>query len=360
MPKSPLAKWPPQKRDTRRRFEQWARNPACEANTLSAVHGISMAEVAKREGLTPSMGQSPFALARGQTFERGLFRDGARALIEELERAGVSMNGATDDLIDIRLKQNGGRVPDLDTARELTVELLRDLGRSKRNASPRLIASATLLIPSGVMLPEALLVIDVIAAQYTGSDVLLTVGEIKTYPDRGGHTDTGELAGARAQAGVYVHALRMVTKQLGVDDRIRVFDQGFLVLSRPGFNKPSVRANEELKYQAWRAERGFAQLETAAARLPVAESSEGTDAPNRIEAVRQAATAYHETCVTFCDRAPACFAASLRTGDGAVLGEDVSRLLGGVSLDRAMELMDGARPRTDAERDLGRRIGGSN
>ena len=30
------------------------------------------------------------------------------------------------------------------------------------------------------------------------------VGEIKTYPDRGGHTDGGELAQARAQAGVYI------------------------------------------------------------------------------------------------------------------------------------------------------------
>ena len=32
-----------QSRDTRRRFEQWARNPACEANCISAVHDISMA-----------------------------------------------------------------------------------------------------------------------------------------------------------------------------------------------------------------------------------------------------------------------------------------------------------------------------
>jgi hypothetical protein len=57
------------RRDTRLRFEQWARNPACEANTLSAVHGIPMVEVAKAEGSQITMGQSPFALARGQTFD---------------------------------------------------------------------------------------------------------------------------------------------------------------------------------------------------------------------------------------------------------------------------------------------------
>ena len=63
------------RRDTRARFEQWARNPRCRANTLSAVHGIRMARVAEAEGVSPTMGQSPFALARGQTFERALFRE---------------------------------------------------------------------------------------------------------------------------------------------------------------------------------------------------------------------------------------------------------------------------------------------
>lgn len=61
-------------RDTRRRFEQWGKNPGCEANAVSAILGISMVEVAEREGLTSMMGQSPFALQRGQRFERQLFR----------------------------------------------------------------------------------------------------------------------------------------------------------------------------------------------------------------------------------------------------------------------------------------------
>src|SRR3990170_3023674 len=78
-----------ERRDTRLRLEQWARNPLCEANAISAVHGVPMAEVAKREGTRPTMGQSPFAIARGQTFERSLFRDGARRIREALVKAGV-------------------------------------------------------------------------------------------------------------------------------------------------------------------------------------------------------------------------------------------------------------------------------
>ena len=50
--------------DTRRRFEQWAQNPQCQANTISAVHGIEMRDVVKFEGGTPTMGQSPFARGR--------------------------------------------------------------------------------------------------------------------------------------------------------------------------------------------------------------------------------------------------------------------------------------------------------
>jgi hypothetical protein len=349
------AKRDPQKRDTRRRFEQWARNSACEANTLSAVYGISMAEVAKREGLKPTMGQSPFAIARGQTFERSLFRNDAEGLRAELERAEVLPKGSSG-FVDLRMRMIGGPMADLDRAREATTALLKRLTDRRSPDRPSIVASATLLIPSGVMLPEALLVIDVLAATYERDRIRLVVGEIKTYPDRGGHTDTEELAGARAQAGVYVHALRMVVNELGLSDRVSVADDGFLVLSRPGFNRPSVRAREELKYQAWRAKRGFEQLEKAAEELaPLGEKAYGDKG---VEAVRKAPKTYSESCVTFCDLAPKCFERALTEGSPVVLGEDVTRFLGEIPLDRALELMDGARSKGDAENDLKRRLTG--
>jgi len=343
----------PQRRDTRRRFEQWARNSACEANTLSAVYGISMAKVAEREGLKPSMGQSPFAIARGQTFERSLFWDEGKALREELERTDVLPKGSAG-WADLRMRAIGGPMPDLDAARLATLDILQRLGGKGAKDRPSIVASATLLIPSGVMLPEALLVIDVLAIRYEKDAVRLTVGEIKTYPDRGGHTDVEELAGARAQAGVYVHALRMVVEQLGLTDRLKVADDGFLVLSRPGFNRPSVRAGEELKYQAWRAARGFGQLEAAAEALaPLGDAAYGDKG---IEAVRKAPKTYFESCVSFCDLAPKCFDRAISEGNAEVLGEDVARFLGEVPLDRAMALIGGAKPKNDAEEDLTRRL----
>src|SRR5438552_14469362 len=96
-----------ERRDTRLRFEQWARNPVCEANTLSAVHGISMVEVAKAEGSRVTMGQSPFALARGQTFERGLFRGAAEQLRKALVESDV-LDDASRGFADFRTRQNSG------------------------------------------------------------------------------------------------------------------------------------------------------------------------------------------------------------------------------------------------------------
>ena len=79
-----------------------------------------------------------------------------------------------------------------------------------------LVASATVRLPRLIMLPETILVADVVAVTYEKRTPLLAVGEIKTYPDRGGHTDGGELAQARAQAGVYVHGLRTAINELGL------------------------------------------------------------------------------------------------------------------------------------------------
>lgn len=337
-------------RDTRRRFEQWARNPDCQANTLSAVHNIPMAEVVTREGGRPTMGQSPFAIIRGQAFEKALFRNEGRSLLEALKKAGVLPPEASG-LADFRLRMNGGRCQSLDESLAKTAELLKRLASSRRSAgAPWLVAGATVRIPGGVMLPEALLVLDALVLRHDHAPRELVVGEIKTYPDRGGYTDTKELATARAQAGVYVHGLDLVLKELGLETAFQVVRQGFLVLTRPGFNRPSIRAGEDLRYQAERAKRGFHLLRQAATTLPPAEGN------GRVEAVSSAGTHYSETCVSFCDRAEICRAKALQRGEGAVLGDDVARFLGAVSLQRALELMAGAHPKTAAEQDVARRI----
>lgn len=337
-------------RDTRRRFEQWARNPQCRANTISAVHNVPMNEVAQREGVKATMGQSPFALARGQQFERLLYSKGGEPFYEALRKQGVVPERASG-LADFRLRVSGGKLRSLDDALERTADVLKGMaGRRARPDDPWLVAGATVRIPGGVMLPEAMLVLDALVIRHDRQPRSLIVGEIKTYPDRGGYTDPAELGTARAQAGVYVHGLDLVLAELGIGEQFKVEREGFLVLTRPGFNRPSVRAGEDLRYQAERAKRGFELLRTAAASLP-----HGGGRPDWQD-VSSAEYHYCESCVSFCDRASVCRGRALRDGSGAVLGDDVERFLGTVTLYRALELLEGARPDTEAEAGLARRM----
>lgn len=306
-------------------------------------------------------GQSPFAIARGNQFERALFyRDGER-LTEELIKTQVLHEGA-HGFLDLRLRINGGtRLSSLDDAIAETSGLLQQLASStKRNRAklPVIVAGATVRIPKGVLLPEAILIIDAVAIRLDGTIPELFVGEIKSYPDRGGHTDPHELAVARAQAGIYVHALDLVVARLKIEQQVRISRNGFLVLSRPGSNQPSVRPGEDLRYQAERAKRGFDLLERAAAALsPDLWAIDDAAPPSElVDAVTHAATDYHESCVSFCELAPLCYERARQAGNAAILGDDVSRFLGAIDLNRAIALLDGAKPRNEIERDLCRRI----
>lgn len=337
-------------RDTRRRFEQWARNPQCQANVISAVHNIPMAAVVKAASGKPSMGQSPFAIQRGQSFEKSLFRNGGRTLIDALKKAKV-LPDAAGGLADFRMRMNGGTCENLDEALARTADLFRRLANKPlRGERPWLVAGATVRIPGSVMLPEALLVIDALVIRQDEAPPALIVGEIKTYPDRAGYTDRRELSTARAQAGVYVHGLDLVLGELGLTDAFRVAREGFLVLTRPGFNRPSIRAGEDLRYQAERAKRGFALLEQAAESMP------GGGGKATVDTVITAPISYSEACVSFCDRADACRAKALEAGCGSVLGDDVARFLGATQLQRALELLAGSPPANPAEEDLKRRM----
>jgi hypothetical protein len=310
-----------------------------------------MRHVVEREGGQATMGQSPFALARGRTFERMLYKNDAASLIDELVRHKVLPAGSSG-FADFRLRLNGGRARTLDSAKELTEEALRSAAAHPKRA-PAVIAGATVTIPGGMMLPEATLVLDVLVVRQGATVPELIVGEIKTYPDRAGYTDQRELASARAQAGIYVHGLELVLDELGLKDRFQVQREGLLVLSRPGSNQPSVRAGEDLRFQAERARKGFELLRAAAEAIQPLPDPVGDTG---YQAVVQAATAFDETCLGFCDRVAMCRQRAFDAGDPSALGRDMVRFLAAIPLPRAVELMSGASPANDVETDLVRRI----
>jgi hypothetical protein len=343
------------RRNTRGRFEQWAKNPTCGANTLSAVHNVRLDKVAEAVGLQPSFGQSPFAITRGNRFEAGLFYDDAQRLRDPLERRGALPVGSAG-FLDLRLRINGGtRLGSVDQAVSETAKWLRATAADPES-SPSIVAAPMVKIPKGVILPEALLIIDVATVVLSDGRPRITVGEVKVFPDRGGHTDPQHIASARAQAGIYQHAVTLTVASMGLSDHIEVATDGFLVFTWPGSNAPAVRVGEDLAYQAIRAERGFERLEEVAVEF-VRDDDFAADNPALIERVANAPTHYSEACLAFCDLAPRCHARAIEADDAVILGDEVKRLLGHTRLARALELMNGAVPDGDRETDLQRQLG---
>lgn len=341
------------RRNTRGRFEQWARNPTCEANTISAVHNVRLDKVAEAAGLAPSFGQSPFAIARGNRFEAGLFYEEAQRLRIALERASVLSPDSTG-FLDLRLKMNGGaHIKTVDSALAKTAQWLDDLAGGRAEAS--IVAAPMIRIPRGVILPEALLIVDAVVVTHEGGMPRLTVGEVKVFPDRGGHTDPRQLASARAQAGLYRRAFELTLEAAGLESAITVNPEGFLVFTWPGSNMPVIRAHEDLTYQAIRAERGFERLEQVAKGI-VRDDDFSADNATLVERVLQAPTQYSEACLSFCDLAPRCFDRALGQDRPVILGTEAGQLLAGVTITRALELMHGASPATDREADLQRQM----
>ena len=339
-------------RETRRRFEQWARNPECHANVVSAVHNVKMGVVARRENpAAPREGQSVFALARGRSFEEGLVRDGGARLLEALVGSDVLADHSSD-FDDHRTSANGGELADLETAIEHGRAFLAGLAEGHRFDGA--VSSLTVRIPRGVMLPEAVLIIDVLGVQTHGERPVVSVGEIKTYADRGGHTSRHDLATARAQMGLYVHALDVTLADLGLGDRIQVSRTGFLVLTYPGSNQPSVRSGEDLTYQLARAERGFTLMESAALLMngEYGSGDDDDDPDSLLDLVSHADTHFQDSCLTFCERADHCYARARELGRGVALGDDVEKYLNGISLQRVDELLAGHSPTSRVEADL--------
>lgn len=342
------------RRNTRGRFEQWAKNPTCAANTLSAVHNIRLDLAARAIGLSPSFGQSPFAIARGNRFEAGLFYDAADRLRAALERKGCLPAGSSG-FLDLRLKMNGGTwIASVDEALAATEDWLRRIAHDPTSAES-IVAGPMIRIPKGVILPEALLIIDVVTVVVRAGSASITVGEIKVFPDRGGHTDSHQLASARAQAGIYRHALELALSAADLTGQLDLAADGFLMFTWPGSNSPAIRAGEDLTFQAVRAERGFVRLEEVASSL-VRDDDFSADNPALIKRVVEADTDYREACLSFCDLAPRCHRAALDADDAIVLGEHVKRLVGDLSMGRAIDLMNGAEPDTDRETDLQRQL----
>jgi hypothetical protein len=338
--------------NTRVRFEQWAKNPTCEANTVSAVLNVPLGKVAEKLGFENKKDLPPFAIARGLSFEKYLFDDGASRLVTAMTSQKMLTQEEDVEFIDFRHQGNlQGRSRSAERSLELSTEFFETLSKGTASKVTKIVSGLVIKLAKGVMLPEATLILDCLVVKWIDGPAAhwgLEVGEIKIFPDRGGYTDPDQISSARAQAGVYKHALDQWLLENATQVPFEISTTGFLVFTWPGSTFPVVRANEDLGSQAQRAKEGFNRMDEIGRRV-VLPNLEGFSAGKHIDWVAHSKTNFREACWQFCDLAERCQDQALANSRAIFLGSETSRVLGTSQIDRTLELMNGAAPDSEFE-----------
>ncbi len=323
-----------------RGLEHMARNPACERLQVLTASGVgpNMAanEILGERGLE---GQSPFALVRGNSFERSVLAEGGARLLELYRREGRP-EVAAGPFVDLRERVPEGldRGEQARQRREATLYLLA--GGSRRGR-PALIAHAVL----GVEVAGASFDIEADYLVADGRGFYLP-GEIKSYADKASKTDPADLQGACRQAAVAVVALRQASRRLGRGGFAAAACD--LVLRKAGTNWPTLRAMA-LAGEVDSIERALAQaprrLLEAAARAGGASLAE----PGVLAAIPNH---YVEECREFCALARHCKREALSAADPGLLGDRAREQLAPVAslVQMARYVRGEAAPESDAER----------
>lgn len=340
----------PQEEPGARGIERIARNPECTRLRALTIAGISPKTAAESVYGEPTQkGQSPFALAIGNAFEQGLIKEGAAALLKLLRDAGRLTTAECKVVIIPDLVPGVGATVVARRHAE-TLRLLR-LKASGDPSAPNLIVKPRLTI--GLLGLEHGIEPDAIVA--SEADRFYRPMELKSYPDRAGKTDPADVRSACRQAAVAVVALRQVAERLGIPDAPSVIPPlGDLVLRVPASRKGQLRPMT-LRSEVASLERALGEaprnLDELEAFLPAAGS---LDQATVLEAVPNS---YRPNCREHCALARHCKQAAIAAQDPILLGEPAKELLiPAGSISRAVDLLNGARPRTDGEKNLAEQL----
>ncbi|MFI1579757.1 hypothetical protein [Embleya sp. NPDC020630] len=335
-----------------------AANPGCARRGVLDAAGIEKTVLAERLGFPARYGRSPFAIGRGNVFEARVKADDGR----ELRRLLAEVLGADPDagaLVDVDRDEDAPTGP---TGRRDRPGREERVARTReallRAASGDPDACAILdhpLLPLDVAGRRAYLEPDAMACRVAGR---LHVVEIKSFAIIDGSADPGKLASATRQAAVYVHALRGLAEELGLDPE-SVSTDIVLVCAQDFANRP-IAVVLDVRRELATTRRRLARLsgvEELFAELPegltfdVAEERVGA-------AVARVPAAYLPDCLSACELALFCRdeARGCGTGGGVgTLGTSVRGALGGIDdIGTALALADGTRAPEPGQEDVAR------
>jgi hypothetical protein len=341
----------------RQRLEQLLDNPRCDKNASSAILNVSLqklaetlaeeAKVAGRDFAKIRTQEFPqFAFEIGNAFEASLFEGNNPLLIEKiLVDGGLLLVDSNPQFV----KREEG----LTTQEYLqnSHALLKKISTTS-SGRPRIINGFKL--PAQVLPPESTFEVDILVAipQSDGTHKLV-IGEVKVYPDRGGRTDVVQSAGARSQAGLYVHVLRKWLRTLDGVENIIVDGAGFLIFAEPTRGIPQFAALEDFSDQDRRAEvaiEGISRVFNSPSLQGILSESTPDE---KIAFVRNQEDQYRESCWGHCAMAEVCFRKAVTEGKTIILGQKTEQQLSSLDLSRAVALADGqAQPATEVEIDI--------
>lgn len=338
-----------------RGLEHMARNPSCSLLKALTIAGLSPATVVRDVYEDPPReGQSPFALAAGNRFERQLFESGAARLLD-MYRTGGRLALRECRVVSVPDSAPGTTPAAMARRQSLTTRLVRqklarDPGSPNIILKPRL--TVALLGLEFNIEPDALVAAD--------ADLFYTPTEIKSYPDRDGKTDAADIRSACRQAAVAVIGLREAVTRLGVTEpELLSPARADLVLKTPGSYRPTLRPMglagevDSLVRALAEAPRDLGELEDLVAAI-----GSGATLDDRA-VLEQIPNNYRENCREFCELAARCKERAIAQGDPVLLGGRAREEFAAAgSLARVVELLEGrgGPHRTPAERMLQARL----
>lgn len=325
-----------------RGIERVARNPDCLRLRALTIAGFTPASAAKILGVPPVEGQSPFALAMGQRFEKHMLDNGAANLlalyreknllaVQEAKVVSVGDLAPGAGLKALRQREQ-------ETRRLLQAKYQGDSAAANLIIKPRLTVSLV-GIPHAVE-PDFLVAAD--------GDTFYRVGELKSYPDRGGKTDPADIRSACRQAAVGIVGLRHTLQNLGIQNpEATARPNADLVLRVTGLFMPSLNTMA-IEGEVDSVERAIGESPTNLQELEVMLPSDAS--LDDAAVIAQVPNNYRPSCKEHCAMWQHCRAQALEHRHPIILGDQAAEKLAPAgSIDRALELMRGATPRNIAE-----------
>ncbi|WP_425827538.1 hypothetical protein [Streptomyces fractus] len=321
---------------TARKITALTANPACSRRAVLDAAGIDKTALASRIGHDPRSGQSPFAIARGHSFE-ALVKWGGYAELIRLLRAELGVPVAEAAVVDLN-----------DVAGDTS---LRRRERETRGIVERLAHG----LDERLILDHPVLTLDVAGrTAYLEPDALshrvdgkFYVVEIKSFAAIDGQADPTAVAQAAKQAAVYVLALRRAFNAAGRDPE-QIAHEFLLVCPKDFSNRPygrivDVRQElDALQFQLSRLPRAAA---IAALLPPSATLDIDRDPTELAAAVAELDAAYMPDCLSFCEMARFCREEAESRALPARLGSAVRNDLPGIDSTRtALAHLDGTAP----------------